>query len=292
MNTLAENQILKFISNQPIINRTILSNSFDIISEKITLSHHVCLVAKYYAKKNLTFNALKSEGNSLIFMNKKFPNLFPTIKFLTDDVLITNFIEHNNIRSDNYQIVLAKEILRIHSVTNDKYGFNFDTQIGGLKQSNKYESNWIDFFTNKRLNMIFEKINKDSPMPKSINKKIERLMLDMKNHIPKQPNISLLHGDLWEGNILFKDGELVGLIDPGVYFGHHELEIAYLTWFKFIDKIFLDFYSNFIKIDKYFIKYEPIYQLYFSLLNVGLWNREFYLKDTENLLNKIFKHTD
>ena len=56
--------------------------------------------------------------------------------------------------------------------------------------------------------------------------------------------------------------------------------------------IFLDFYSNFIKIDKYFIKYEPIYQLYFSLLNVGLWNREFYLKDTENLLNKIFKHTD
>ena len=140
--------------------------------------------------------------------------------------------------------------------------------------------------------MIFEKINKDSPMPKPINQKIERLMLDMKNHIPKQPNISLLHGDLWEGNILFKDGELAGLIDPGIYFGHHELEIAYLTWFKFVDEIFLDFYSNFIKIDKYFIKYEPIYQLYFSLLNVGLWNRELYLKDTGNLLNKIFKHMD
>ena len=292
MNGLAENQILKFISNQPIINRTILSNSFDIICEKITLDNHACLIAKYYDKKNLTFNAIKSEGNALIYMSKKFPNLFPTIKLLTDDVLIMNFIEHNNIRSDNYQNVLAKEILKIHSVTNDKYGFDFDAQIGGLKQSNTYELNWIDFFTNKRLGMIFEKINKDNPMPKSINQKIEKLMRDMKNHLPRQPNISLLHGDLWEGNNLFKDGELVGLIDPGIYFGHHELEIAYLTWFKFVDEIFLDFYSNFIKIDKYFIKYEPIYQLYFSLLNVGLWNRELYLKDTENLLNRIFKHMD
>jgi len=292
MNALAKGQILKYISNQPIINRTILSNSFDIICEKITLSNHVCIVAKYYDKKNLTFNAIKSEGGSLIFMNKKFPNLFPTIKLLTDDVLIMNFIEHNNIKSNNYQNVLAKEIVKIHSVTNDKYGFDFDAQIGGLKQSNTYGSNWIDFFTNKRLNMIFEKINTDSPMPKPINQKIERLMRDMKNHLPKQPNISLLHGDLWEGNILFKDGELAGLIDPGIYFGHNELEIAYLTWFKFVDEIFLDFYSNFINIDKYFIKYEPIYQLYFSLLNVGLWDRKLYLKDTENLLNKIFKHTD
>ena len=191
MNTQAENQILEFISNQPIINRTVLSNSFDIICEKITLYNHVSLVAKYYGKKNLSFNAIKSEGNSLIFMNKKFPNLFPTIKLLTNDVLIMNFIEHNNLRSDNYQNVLAKEIVKIHSVTNDKYGFDFDAQIGGLKQSNKYDSNWIDFFTNKRLSMIFEKINKDNPMPKSINQKIERLMNDMKNHLPKQPNIRI-----------------------------------------------------------------------------------------------------
>lgn len=91
MNSLAENQILKFISNQPIINRTILSNSFDIICEKITLYNHVCLVVKYYEKKNIIFNAIKSEGNSLIFMSKKFPKLFPTIKLLTDDVLIINF---------------------------------------------------------------------------------------------------------------------------------------------------------------------------------------------------------
>ena len=62
---------------------------------------------KYYNKKNLTFNAIKSEGNSLIFMNKKFPNLFPTVRLLTNDVLIMSVIDHNNIRSNDYQKILA-----------------------------------------------------------------------------------------------------------------------------------------------------------------------------------------
>ena len=96
-----------------------------------------------------------------------------------------------------------------------------------------------------------------------------------------------MHGDLWEGNILFDDGNFAGFIDPGIYFGHNELEIAYLTWFKYVDHRFLDYYSNIIRIDNYFYKYETIYQLYFSLLNVKLWDRDFYLKDTNSLLNKI-----
>ena len=117
-------------------------------------------------------------------------------------------------------------------------------------------------------------------------------MKNIENYLPKKTNISLLHGDLWSGNILFNDGKLAGLIDPGIYFGHNELEIAYLTWFKFVDNKFLNFYSNTLNIDKYFYKYEPIYQLYFSLLNVSLWDRNFYLKDVNKLLNKIFKHKD
>ena len=146
----------------------------------------------------------------------------------------------------------------------------------------------VDFYKNYRLGYIYEIINASNKMDDSVNKKIESLLNNLENRIPKTPNASLLHGDLWEGNILFKDKHLVGLIDPGSFYGHNELEIAYLRWFNpsFLGNNFLEKYSEIIKIDSEYLDYEAIYQLYYSLLNVYLWDRN-YIEDVKNLLEKI-----
>ena len=238
MLNVVENQITKFINDNIIINRKILSNAFNMQCEKITLNNDDVFVAKYYIQAYANFNSILSEAHSLIYLTNKFPKLFPSIKYYSENLLIIDFIEHNNIKNKDYQEKLAIEISRIHNINSDKYGFSFDAQIGGLKQSNNFDSNWINFFREKRLNMIFEKINNTNPMPRDINKKIEKLLINLDNYLPKNPRASLLHGDLWSGNILYHNGELAGLIDPGIYFGHNELEIAYLTWFKFIDNNF------------------------------------------------------
>ena len=153
---------------------------------------------------------------------------------------------------------------------------------------NRKSYDWIDFFKEYRLGYIFDIISMSDPMEKSINNKIDFLLKNLHNYIPKKPNISLLHGDLWEGNILFKNNNFVGLIDPGSFYGHNELEIAYLRWFNsdFIDQFFLEKYGELIKIDKDYLNYEPIYQLYYSLLNVHLWDRK-YIQDVCRLLDKI-----
>ena len=287
MISLVENQINNFILGKAIVKRELLSNALNMKCEKITLNTKEDFVIKYYEKKDNSFNSILSETNSLAYLSNIFPELFPQIKYQSKDLLIINFIKNNGIKNLNYQNILANEISKLHKISNNKFGFNFDAQIGGLKQSNKYDSNWVNFFREKRLNMIFETINKNNPMPETINNKIEKLLKNLENHIPKNPKISLLHGDLWSGNILFNNGKLVGLIDPGIYFGHNELEISYLTWFNYIDKKFLNYYSEIFPIDKYFLHYEPIYQLYFSLLNVHLWSRK-YIKDSDFLLDKIY----
>ena len=289
MNSLVENQIIKFISGKNIIERISLSDSFFMKCEKITLDNGQIFVAKYYQKKqNInSFNSIVSETNSLIYLLNKFPNLFPSIKYKSKDLLIIDYIDSNNIKNYDYQEQLALEMLKIHGITSDKFGFEFDAQVGGLKQPNNLEENWIDFFVNHRLNMVFEDINKNDSLPSNLNRKIEKLMKDLENRLPKKPKPSLLHGDLWEGNILFHNGELAGLIDPGVFFGHNEMEIAYLTWFKYVNDTFLNFYSNNKIIDKNYKDYEPIYQIFFSLLNVRLWDRNYYIKDVQKLLKKV-----
>ena len=183
---------------------------------------------------------------------------------------------------------MLNSIISIHSIKNQDYGFDFDTQIGGLKQINSKSKNWKEFYADKRLSYIFDLVNKNNPMDKSINTKIDLLIKKMDNFIPTNPRPSLLHGDLWEGNILFKNKKFVGFIDPGSFYGHNELEVSYLRWFnpKFIDNNFLNKYNDHIKVDKYYLEYEPVYQLYYSLLNVYLWDRR-YVEDVRRLLDKI-----
>ena len=281
-------EIEKLLDNKKILNYNILSHSFGINCLKVVTEDNERFIVKYYYKKKGRFNAIKSETDNLLFLNTQKFKFFPRIINYNNKFLIMSFIDNNNYLPNKTNDDFLDAIILIHSKKNINYGFNFNTQIGGLKQPNSNSKNWVEFYRDKRLNYIFDLINKNQPMDKAINTKVDLLLKKIDNFIPSKPKPSLLHGDLWEGNILFKNKKFSGLIDPGSFYGHNELEVSYLRWFdpKFIDKNFLDKYNDHISIDKYYIEYESIYQLYYSLLNVYLWDRS-YIENVRELLRKI-----
>ena len=281
-------EIEKLLDNKKIIDSKLLSDSFGINCLKIVNEDNKKFIVKYYFDKKYEFNAIKSEVDNLVFYNNNNFNFFPRIVSNNDYLVIMSFIDNNNYQPNKINDDLLEAIISLHSKNSINYGFDFDTQIGGLRQINSYSKNWAEFYRDKRLYYIFDLINKKQPMNSDINTKINLLLKKIDNFIPNKPKPSLLHGDLWEGNILFKNKKFTGFIDPGSFYGHNELEVSYLRWFdpRFIDKNFLNRYNDYISIDKYYLEYEPIYQLYYSLLNVYLWDRSF-VKNVRNLLEKI-----
>ena len=282
------NQISTLLNDKKIIKYELISNSFNINCVKICLSNNQILIAKYYSKKNNTFNAIISEKQNLKYLEEKNIKCFPKIIFSNKDYLITEYIENNNNKPKKTNSDFLKAIIEIHSFSNNAYGFKFDTQIGGVKHKNKYEKNWADFYLNTRLHYFFDLATKDNLLDKNIRKKIYTVMKKINTLIPNKPKSRLMHGDLWEGNILFKDCKFVSFIDPGSFYGHNEMELAYLRWFNpiFVDDKFLLMYKEYIPIDKNYFFYEPVYQLYYALCNVVLWDKS-YTNEVNRLLNKI-----
>ena len=280
-------EIESLLNKGKIIKYNLLQVSFDIACLKIQISDSKKYIVKFYLNKKSFFNAITSEAKNLKYLNKKF-DFFPKLIKFNNNYLIIQCFENDNCKPNITNSDFLQSIIKIHSISNNLYGFNFNTQIGALEQINDFENNWATFFINKRLNPIFEAANLENYMGSFVNKKINFLFKNINNFIPNNPKASLLHGDLWEGNILFKKNKFIGFIDPGSFFGHNEMEVAYLRWFNpsFIDSKFLEKYNDYIKLDKNYLTYEPAYQLYYALCNVALWDKS-YIKETKKLLLKL-----
>ena len=280
-------EIENLLNKKKIIQFELLQISFDIACIKIKLEDNNKFIVKYNVKFQRGFNAIESEAENLKYLNKKF-NFFPKLINSNKNYLIIEFFENDGDKPTDTNLDFLESIIKIHNITNNLYGFEFNTQIGALEQSNKFENSWTNFYSNKRLSPIFELASKKENMSDFINKKINYILKNINNFIPENPTPRLLHGDLWEGNIIFNNKNFTGFIDPGSFYGHNEMEVAYLRWFnpQFIDSNFLDKYKRYINIDKYYLDYEPIYQLYYALCNVALWDRS-YINEVKNLLEKI-----
>jgi len=280
-------EIENLLNTESIIKFKLLNISFDIACIKFQLLNNVKYISKFYVNKKINFNAIESESKNLLYLNKKF-EFFPRLVKFNNDYLIIQYLENDNEKPDKTNRDFLEAIVKIHSVSNDLYGFGFNTQIGAIEQLNNYENSWSNFYATKRLNPIFELANSQNNMGPDINDKIYFIIKNIKNFIPDKPPALLLHGDMWDGNILFNNYKFVGFIDPGSFFGHNEMEIAYLRWFKpkFIDSDFLEKYNDYIPLEKNYLEYEFIYQLYYALCNVALWDISF-IKEVKKLINKI-----
>ena len=150
-----------------------------------------------------------------------------------------------------------------------KYGFPEDNFIGAGEQENTPEESWVVFFRDHRLKPQFQRA--DSWFESSDRKKIRHLLDHLEDYLPEPAFPSLLHGDLWSGNYLVgNDGE-AWLIDPAVYVGHAETDLAMTELFGGFPQRFYGAYNEANPIDSGYRERRDLYNLYHLLNHLNLF---------------------
>ena len=98
---------------------------------------------------------------------------------------------------------------------------------------------------------------------------------------------SLLHGDLWSGNFLISKEGTPFLIDPAVYYGHSEVDIAMSKLFSGFGERFYEAYAEIIPFSNETTSRIEIYQLYYLLVHLNMFGRSYY-GSVKSILSKHF----
>lgn len=145
-----------------------------------------------------------------------------------------------------------------------RFGFFQDNFVGARAQKNTPSSSWIDFFRDYRLAPQFR--DADSYFSSDDRKKITKLLDNLDHFLIEPAYPSLLHGDLWSGNVMCGPDGKAMLIDPACYVGNREADIAMTELFGGFPGEFYEAYKKAAPLEPGYEERRDLYNLY-QLLN-------------------------
>ena len=182
---------------------------------------------------------------------------------------------------------VGAELARLHALPCKAFGFEKTTPIGRLPQNNGLTSSWVEFFKTNRLLSMAGRAFEQGRLPARLWERLQ-VFVDQLDDIIDEPDApSLLHGDIWGGNVLVSNGQLSGFIDPAIYYGHREIELAFTQMFHTFGSEFFKGYQSVTPLDADFFHHRlEVYNLYPTLVHVVLFGGS-YLPPIERVLQKF-----
>lgn len=188
-------------------------------------------------------------------------------------------------RVSDYWEDFGRSLAQMHkNNSNTSFGLDHNNYIGRLPQSNEFHSDWITFFIEKRLEIQIQLAIYNRQVDNSFVRKYRSFYEKLPDLlISERP--ALLHGDLWSGNVMVSPNGKACIIDPAVYYGHREIEIAFTQMFGGFETAFYRAYQETYPLEPDFERRFEIYNIYPYMVHVNLFGQS-YLPGVERVLRK------
>lgn len=211
----------------------------------------------------------------------------PAVRHSTPNLLIMDFAEGSSHFPPAAQRHAAELLAALHAVQGPAYGLERDTLIGPLRQPNPWNDSWIDFFRNHRLLAMGQEARRSGAFSKRSFERLEAFARRLDDFIEEPAAPSLLHGDVWTTNVLASGARITAFIDPAIYYGHPEIELAFTTLFGTFGEPFFQRYNELRPISPgFFEQRRDIYNLYPLLVHTRLFGGG-YAQSAERILGSL-----
>lgn len=212
----------------------------------------------------------------------------PAVIHASDDLLVLELLEGDGGGlTAKAEEELGAIVAALHAIRGDAFGFERDTVIGGLPQPNPRAVRWRDFFRDHRLRYMAGEAGAAGRLSAHVRHRIDTLAVRLDRWIENDAAPSLIHGDLWGGNILSDGDRITGLIDPAIYYADPEIELAFMTLFGSVGERFFRSYGERRPIRPgFFEARRELYNLYPLLVHVRLFGGS-YVAQVERTLDRF-----
>ena len=223
----------------------------------------------------------------------------PAVLAVDSDALVLEHVDAAPRRADYFER-FGRAFARLHRHHGPACGFARDNYIGSTPQRNDPVAgdwshspgspagdgtDWTGFFLERRLRFQAE-LAADRGFGRLLKlfDTAETGLANLLDDSVEQPCI--LHGDLWGGNCIVDARGEACLIDPAVYYGHREADLAMTHLFGGFEPVFYDAYENEYPLADGHRERLPIYQLYHLLNHLNLFGSGYYAQ-CERILERF-----
>jgi len=174
--------------------------------------------------------------------------------------------------SAEFDEAFGRGLAELHRHTAAQFGFEQDTFCGTTRQPNAWTDSWIEFYRQSRLGFQLDLATRAHLLSADEASRVSRL-IDTLDTIIDEPadGPSLIHGDLWSGNLHVASNGAPSLIDPSVSFAHREAELGMMRLFGgFSERVYAAYHEAF-PLEPDWRERNPIYELYHLLNHLNLF---------------------
>ena len=154
----------------------------------------------------------------------------PKVLHASPRALVLEFIESGS-RGVSFDEAFGRGLAKLHTQHPSGFGLGRDGVIGPLPQDNTEELDWATFYAARRLAPMLALCVDRGRLPLDVHADLEALLRVLPDRLGAPEPPARLHGDLWSGNVMADPSGAPVLVDPAVYGGHRELDLAMMRLF-------------------------------------------------------------